>query len=61
MQEIIRVKNFSHGDVECIKCKNQLRLYFNGGELDQVECCGHVYATEHAAIDLVIYKKEERS
>lgn len=27
----------------CPNCRRELRLWFNGGELDQVGCCGMLY------------------
>lgn len=40
--------------VPCTRCGKPVRLFFNGGELDQQECCGVVYRTEIMAVDLVI-------
>ena len=57
MKEIARTENFSTGDTNCIRCGKILHLYFNGGELDTVECCGLVYKTEVQRIDLVVYEK----
>lgn len=54
MSEIKRIADFESGDIDCILCGKTLRLYFNGGELDRKECCGLVYQTEYARIDLVI-------
>ena len=53
-REIKRVPHFSDGDVECLRCGKTLHLYYNGGELDFVRCCGLVYRTEHVQTDLVI-------
>lgn len=38
----------------CIRCGKELHLYFNGGELDRVQCCGLSYFTEHTGLDLVV-------
>jgi hypothetical protein len=53
--EIKRIENFESGDTNCIKCGKVLHLWFNGGELDSVECCGLQYKTEAQQIDLVVY------
>ena len=57
-EEIKRVKGFQSGDFTCLRCHRSFYLHYNGGELDQVECCGLVYQTEHVQIDLVIREKE---
>jgi len=57
--EIARIKNFESGDVNCIICGKVLHLYFNGGELDKVECCGLNYATQHVQTDLVVTSKAD--
>lgn len=54
--EVGRVKDFSEGNVRCIKCGREFLLFWNGGELDEERCCGATYRTEHQATDLVIYK-----
>lgn len=56
-KEIKRVKGFDSGKFNCVTCNKALYLYWNGGELDDVECCGKLYRTEHHEIDLVIYDK----
>lgn len=45
--EVHRIADFGEsGDVDCLTCGKKLHLYFNGGELDQRECCGLIYRTE---------------
>lgn len=44
--------------VTCPKCGKHHTLYFNGGELDKVECCGIVWCTEIKAVDLVMIEPE---
>jgi hypothetical protein len=56
-REIARVEHFDSGDTQCIRCGKTLHLYFNGGELDSVKCCGLTYMTETQRIDLVVYEK----
>ena len=61
-KEIKRISNWdngSGGNVNCLKCGKLLTLYFNGGELDQLRCCGLVYYTIHTQIDLVIAEMED--
>jgi len=58
MKEIGRIKGFESGLFKCCKCGKENHLFFNGGELDEITCCGIKYVTEHIQIDLVIYDKE---
>lgn len=58
-KEVKRVKSFDSGAIDCIVCNKTLHLYWNGGELDNVECCGILYRTEHQETDLVIYDKKK--
>lgn len=60
MREVARTENFKAGDTACIRCGAALHLYFNGGELDSVQCCGLVYRTEVQRTDLVVYEKTPR-
>lgn len=54
-KEIIkRIENWSSGDINCLRCGEELHLFFNGGELDSVECCGLTYETQCQRIDLII-------
>ena len=55
-EEIKRIPDFGEGDIACMGCGRKLRLYFNGGELDEIVCCGYHYETVHTQIDLVIYR-----
>ena len=57
LREFARVEGFESGDTQCLRCGKTLHLYFNGGELDSVECCGMTYKTEVIRIDLVVYEK----
>lgn len=43
-------------ELKCISCGKEIELWYNGGELDQVECCGYLYRGEHRQIDIAIYK-----
>lgn len=61
MGEIKRIENWSDGTIECLKCKKPIRLWWNGGELDQKECCGLMYRTEEVQVDLVISKADDVS
>ncbi len=38
----------------CLRCGKEIVLFFNGGELDRRECCGLIYNTEIAKMELVI-------
>lgn len=44
---------------KCIKCGKEIELWFNGGELDERQCCGLMYSTEINKIDLVIEKEKQ--
>jgi hypothetical protein len=55
-REVARVENFDSGATNCIRCGKALYLFFNGGELDSVECCGLTYCTEVQQTDLVVYE-----
>lgn len=57
--ELKRIENFESGLVECLRCSKPITIHFNGGELDEKECCGLVYRTEHVQIDLVIEEKSD--
>lgn len=39
---------------ECVVCGKPIELYFNGGELDERQCCGVSYSLEAPTIDFVI-------
>lgn len=60
MREVQRLENkfvesYSE-EFQCVACQRKIDLYYNGGELDQEECCGYLYRGEHRQIDVVIYK-----
>ena len=57
MEEVKRIEDWSDGEVTCLGCGKQVRLWFNGGELDRQDCCGYRYETRHEKINLVISKK----
>lgn len=57
-KEVKRIENFYEGEIKCINCGKILRLHWNGGELDEEQCCGYTYRTEHIQVDLVIYGKD---
>ncbi len=63
MKEIKRVEDFHSGEIKCLRCGKDLELHWNGGELDEVDCCGFLYILEHTRVDLVVYdlssKKED--
>lgn len=54
MSERKVVPDFSEGDVLCPVCGRCFHLYFNGGELDEDECCGLSFRTEATGYQLVI-------
>ena len=56
--EVTRVKEFNEGKTECLVCRRVIRLYWNGGELDRVNCCGHTYRTQHMRTDLIIERDD---
>jgi hypothetical protein len=58
MEEIKRIKDvpFEVYETKCLVCGKSIDLYWNGGELDYTECCGHRYELEHVQIDFVVNK-----
>lgn len=56
--EIQRISNVGNGDYEvvCIECGKVITLFYNGGELDQSECCGNIYRLESTQTDLVVVR-----
>lgn len=54
-KEVARVQNFEEGDFKCLRCGKPFHLFWNGGELDEVQCCGLRYRTECTQVDLVVY------
>lgn len=42
--------------VECLGCRQELYLFWNGGDLDTKYCCGYMYKTFHAKTTLFIGK-----
>jgi hypothetical protein len=60
MIEVKRVENVPTNtawyDSKCIVCRKKFTLFFNGGELDSHDCCGHTYKLEVPRIDFVICK-----
>lgn len=56
MKEIKIVRGFCEGDINCLKCGQAIHLYYNGGELDTLTCCGLRYSTEADEINLHIYE-----
>jgi hypothetical protein len=55
-EEIRRIKDWWEGDIKCISCNKNIHLWYNGGELDEKECCGYEYRTVIQQIDLIISK-----
>lgn len=43
----------------CLHCGKHLFFHFNGGELHEEECCGHIYKTEIQRVDMVVYETDE--
>ena len=39
----------------CLRCGKAIKLWFNGGELDQRECCGLFYRLQSDRIDFVVH------
>ncbi len=59
MSEIGRIKDVhveGRYEFHCGGCDQLLWLWFNGGELDETECCGFRYTLESPTIDFVVYK-----
>lgn len=56
--EIERVEDFDFEPFACLRCGENLTLYPNGGEGDEVDCCGLHYQTEHVQTDLVVTEKK---
>lgn len=57
--EVKRIKNIPIGEyfkTNCVECGKSIELYFNGGELDYVNCCGYDYSLEHVQIDFIVEK-----
>lgn len=56
MKEIKRIKNIREFPYEtnCIKCGRNIKLFYNGGELDSTKCCGIYYELNNNQIDFVI-------
>ena len=42
------------GTVACNGCGKELKMWFNGGEMDRQSCCGYTYETIAARYDLVV-------
>jgi hypothetical protein len=62
MIEIRRIEDWGHrGETNCVICGARIYLWFNGGELDQKQCCGLTYQQEARGYDLVIYRDDEAS
>ena len=40
----------------CPVCGSRYPLWFNGGELDAVRCCGHKLELRHITVALVVTK-----
>jgi len=38
----------------CKRCGREIELWFNGGELDERECCGLIYGLVAPRIDFVV-------
>jgi hypothetical protein len=47
------------GEVTCRGCGRLIHLWFNGGELDVVTCCGRRYRSEVIGYQLVIEQLED--
>lgn len=43
-------------EIKCKKCHENITLWFNGGELDEAECCGYKYSLQHEKIVFIIEK-----
>lgn len=44
--------------VRCVRCGGRVVLHWNGGELEEVTCCGHLYSFQAVRLDVVIYRAE---
>ena len=55
MSEIQRqpVKSFPV-KLTCRACGKNIDLWFNGGELDQQECCGYIYGVEATGYEMYV-------
>ena len=40
----------------CKGCGKTIRLFFNGGKLDEKHCCGYIYRLEHKQVDFVVLR-----
>lgn len=52
----MRTADVAHGDISstCFGCGRAIHLFFNGGELDGMRCCGYEYRLELVRIDFVV-------
>jgi hypothetical protein len=60
-KEVARIQNFEEGDFKCLRCGKPFHLFWNGGGLDEAQCCGLRYRTEHVQIDLVVYEQHQEN
>ena len=49
-------EGWGKGKIPCVVCGKTIQLFWNGGELDRQECCGHRYYTHHAQVDLYVIR-----
>lgn len=56
MSEHLRVERLTHFPhlTKCLTCGKAITLWYNGGELDQTECCGKVYELQGRGTDFVV-------
>ncbi|TET40180.1 MAG: hypothetical protein E3J66_07240 [Dehalococcoidia bacterium] len=40
--------------VKCLNCGRNIKLWYNGGELDEEDCCGYRYYGRHTGTEIMV-------
>jgi len=53
-----QMEEYASVKIKCLGCGETKTLWYNGGELDSLSCCGYDYDLESRGTDLVVWKED---
>lgn len=58
-RRILNVDCYPSYTLQCPTCYRSIVLHYNGGELDEAECCRYEFRLDAPTVDLVVIDKSE--